>query len=96
MAIVTKTLNEILDTPVSPERLEVMNNLKDEDIDFSDIPELTKDDFARAIPYAEFKEKRRQEKALREFSAWFNTQDANTRQSVENIINNLMLIHPQG
>lgn len=59
MAIVRKTLTEILAHPVSDERLKEIENIKDEDIDYSEIAELTETDFSRAIPYDEFLAKRK-------------------------------------
>lgn len=35
--------------PVSDERLREIEAIRDEDIDFSDIPELTEEDFARGV-----------------------------------------------
>ncbi|XBQ17309.1 MAG: BrnA antitoxin family protein [Oceanicaulis sp.] len=35
--------------PVSEERLREIEAIRDEDIDFSDIPELTEEDFARGV-----------------------------------------------
>ncbi|MFU8926897.1 hypothetical protein [Acinetobacter puyangensis] len=49
MAIVRKTLEEIKNTPISQEALDRIDAIKDEDIDFSEIPELTKHDFSRAV-----------------------------------------------
>ncbi|MEQ8403727.1 MAG: BrnA antitoxin family protein [Oceanicaulis sp.] len=35
--------------PISDERLREIEAIRDEDIDFSDIPELTEEDFARGV-----------------------------------------------
>ena len=35
--------------PISEERLREIEAIRDEDIDFSDIPELTEEDFARGV-----------------------------------------------
>jgi myo-inositol-1-phosphate synthase len=99
MAMVTKTLNEILAQSPSPERLKQIANIKDENIDFSDIPELTKDDFAKAMPFAEFQEKRRLEKnQTSAFDAdivqWLSMQNIETKQHVNEAVRHIMLAFP--
>lgn len=54
MVMVRKTLEDIQNTPPNTEILKRLDAMGDEDIDFSDMPELTEADFARAVPASEF------------------------------------------
>lgn len=96
MAMVTKTLEELMAQSPSPERLEEIANIKDKNIDFSDIPELTKADFARAIPHAEFLAKRNRAKAQAsafdaDLVAWLSVQNQETKQHVNEAVRHIML-----
>jgi uncharacterized protein (DUF4415 family) len=58
--IVRKTMDEILqDRTASESRLRALADLPDEEIDFSDIPELTEEFWKNARPFREVMEERR-------------------------------------
>lgn len=95
MTMVTKTLEEILAQLPSPKQLETINNIKDEDIDFSDIAELTAADLSKAIPYAEFQKQRQLKAQSAAFDAdlvqWLSRQDTETKQHVNEAVRHIML-----
>lgn len=96
MAIVTKTLEEVIAQKVNPERMKEIAEIKDEDIDFSDIPELTQQDFKAAIPFQEFLAARKtkdESATVNQFNHWFDTQDKSTQQNVENILLSIMKLN---
>ncbi|MCF9047464.1 hypothetical protein [Acinetobacter nectaris] len=96
MAIVTKTLEEVLAQKSAHERMKEISAIKDEDIDFSDIPELTQKDFKAAIPFQEFLAARKSKDVsvtVNQFNRWFDTQDKSTQQTVENILLSIMKLN---
>lgn len=58
MAIIRKTLEQVLATPINHAELERINAISDYDIDYSDIPPLTQADWDRAMTPAQFKKYR--------------------------------------
>lgn len=64
MAIVRYTMEEILNLAKenSDETKKRLSQMKDEDIDYSDIPEITEEEFKNAIPIGEFLEQKRKER----------------------------------
>lgn len=96
MAIVTKTLEEVLAQKANPTRMKEISEIKDEEIDFSDIPKLTKNDFKAAIPVQEFLTARKtkdESATVNQFNHWFDTQDKSTQETVENILLNIMKLN---
>ncbi|MCF9000250.1 hypothetical protein [Acinetobacter nectaris] len=90
MAIVTKTLE------ANPARMKESSEIKDEEIDFSDIPKLTENDFKAATPVQEFltARKTKDESAIvNQFNHWFDTQDKSTQKTVKNILLNIMKLN---
>lgn len=65
MAIVRKSLNDIKNyqpTAQDITQLQRLQTMTDDDIDFSDMPELTEEDFANAISAQEFWKNRQKSK----------------------------------
>ena len=48
MPIVVRTLDDL--PPIDEERIKKLKEMKDEDIDFSDMPELTQEQLGRFVP----------------------------------------------
>ena len=48
MAIVTKTINDL--PPIDKERMRKLKEMRDEDIDLSDMPALTQEQLAKFVP----------------------------------------------
>jgi hypothetical protein len=96
MAIVTKTLEEVLAQRANPTRMKEISEIKDEEIDFSDIPKLTEKDFKAAVPFQEFLAARKikdESATVNQFNHWFDTQDKSTQKTVENILLNIMKLN---
>lgn len=61
MAITRITLSELNKRPLNTKKLEVLAQLPDEQIDFSEMPELSAEQLQQGVPFAEFLAKRRSE-----------------------------------
>lgn len=58
MAIIRKTLEQVLAMPINHAELERINAITDDEIDFSDMPPLTQADWDKAMTPAQFRKYR--------------------------------------
>lgn len=106
MAIVRYTIEEILEMNKGKEEefAKKMASIKDEDINFNDIPEL-KEKLTGGIPIKEFLEQRRMKRKIEEIQQqnqeasdiyeWLKNQPLHVQKSIAEIIKQFMIFSQQ-